>query len=119
MFSTPAWAEPVGELGAIDLDVVPTTKHHDGIAFWNAPGTRTRNTVHRGLIADLATATRARGLRFGIYSGGLDWDAGRRDLPGLFAAWNPPRQSAWTAAPSRPGPCRTESWSPQPNSAHN
>ncbi|MEZ0071393.1 alpha-L-fucosidase [Planotetraspora sp. GP83] len=146
-YSVPAWAEPTGELGAVDPDVwfahnpyaewywntsqiegspahehhrtvhggrpyddfldewkaelfdpadwvdlfaragaryvVPTTKHHDGIALWDAPGTRTRNTVHRGprrdLIADLATAVRARGLRFGTYySGGIDWWAGRR-----------------------------------------
>ncbi|MEZ0165722.1 alpha-L-fucosidase [Kineococcus sp. LSe6-4] len=58
--------------------VVPTTKHHDGIALWDAPGTGERNTVHRGpkrdLVADLAAATRRAGLRFGTYySGGLDW----------------------------------------------
>ncbi|WP_225994047.1 alpha-L-fucosidase [Actinomadura rudentiformis] len=148
-YSVPAWAEPTGELGAMDPDeqfahnpyaewywntsriegspahehqravhggrpyddfldawkaesfdpagwidlfartgaryVVATSKHHDGIALWDAPGTRVRNTVRRGpqrdLIADLATATRARGLRFGTYySGGLDWWAGRRDV---------------------------------------
>jgi alpha-L-fucosidase len=141
-YSVPAWAEPTGELGAVDdhtwfrhnsyaewywntirfddsparkhhheiygdapyddfLDawraeefdpqhwcdlfaragaryVVPTTKHHDGIALWDAPGTAARNTVHRGprrdLIGDLASATRAAGMRFGVYySGGLDW----------------------------------------------
>jgi alpha-L-fucosidase len=60
--------------------VVPTTKHHDGIALWDAPGTNGRNTVHRGprrdLIGDLAAATRAAGLRFGVYySSGLDWHA--------------------------------------------
>jgi alpha-L-fucosidase len=57
---------------------VPTTKHHDGIALWDAPGTAARNTVHRGprrdLIGDLASAARAAGMRFGVYySGGLDW----------------------------------------------
>jgi alpha-L-fucosidase len=60
--------------------VIPTTKHHDGIALWDAPGTDRRNTVHRGpkrdLIGDLAAATRAAGLRFGVYySCGLDWHA--------------------------------------------
>jgi alpha-L-fucosidase len=60
--------------------VVPTTKHHDGIALWAAPGTGGRNTVERGprrdLIGDLADATRAAGLRFGVYySCGLDWHA--------------------------------------------
>lgn len=58
--------------------VVPTTKHHDGIALWDAPGTGSRNTVARGprrdLIGAIADATRAAGLRFGVYySGGLDW----------------------------------------------
>jgi alpha-L-fucosidase len=146
-YAVPAWAEPTGELGAVDdttwfahnpyaewyanttrldgparehhrevfggapyddlldawraesfdpadwLDlfaragaryVVPTTKHHDGIALWDAPGTGARNTVHRGprrdLVAELAAATRAAGLRFGVYySGGLDWAV--TDLP--------------------------------------
>lgn len=58
--------------------VIPTTKHHDGVALWDAPGTGTRNTVHRGprrdLIAEFHAATLKQGLRFGVYySGGLDW----------------------------------------------
>jgi alpha-L-fucosidase len=66
--------------------VVPTTKHHDGIALWDAPGSGTRNTVHRGprrdLVGELEAATRAAGLRFGVYySGGLDWSV--TDLPPL------------------------------------
>jgi alpha-L-fucosidase len=60
--------------------VIPTTKHHDGIALWDAPGSNGRNTVHRGprrdLIQALAAATRAEGMRFGVYySSGLDWHA--------------------------------------------
>jgi alpha-L-fucosidase len=63
---------------------VPTTKHHDGVTLWDAPGTDGRNTVARGprrdLVADLAAATRRAGLRFGVYySGGLDWHFA--DLP--------------------------------------
>jgi alpha-L-fucosidase len=66
--------------------VVPTTKHHDGITLWDAPGTSTRNTVHRGprrdLVAEFASAARDFGLRFGVYySGGLDWHV--TDLPAL------------------------------------
>jgi alpha-L-fucosidase len=62
--------------------VVPTAKHHDGIALWDAPGTATRNTVRRGPRRDLVEAferaTRAAGLRFGVYySGGLDWHVSR------------------------------------------
>ena len=75
-FDPAAWAELFAEAGA--SFVVPTTKHHDGIALWDAPGTGTRNTVHRGprrdLVGELAEAARAQGLRFGVYySGGLDW----------------------------------------------
>ena len=63
---------------------IPTTKHHDGIPLWDAPGTGTRNTVHRGpkqdLIERFAVATKAAGLKFGVYySGGLDW--GVTDYP--------------------------------------
>jgi len=58
--------------------LVPTTKHHDGITLWDAPGTGDRNTVRRGpkrdLIGAFAAAARAAGMRFGTYySGGLDW----------------------------------------------
>ncbi len=57
---------------------VPTTKHHDGVTLWDAPGTDGRNTVARGprrdLVGAFEKATRAAGLRFGVYySGGLDW----------------------------------------------
>ena len=57
---------------------VPTTKHHDGVTLWDAPGTDGRNTVargpHRDLVGAFERATRAAGLRFGVYySGGLDW----------------------------------------------
>ncbi len=60
---------------------VPTTKHHDGVALWDAPGTEGRNTVHRGprrdLVAEFRDAAERRGIRFGVYySGGLDWHFG-------------------------------------------
>ncbi|WP_345605590.1 alpha-L-fucosidase [Pseudonocardia adelaidensis] len=75
-FDPKAWCDLFARAGA--RYVVPTSKHHDGIALWDAPGTATRNTVHRGphrdLIGDLASAARAAGMRFGVYySGGLDW----------------------------------------------
>lgn len=70
------WARLFRSLGA-DY-VIPTTKHHDGIALWDAPGSGDLTTVARGprrdLVAPLADAVRAEGLRFGVYySGGLDW----------------------------------------------
>ena len=76
------WARLFGDVGA-DY-VVAVTKHHDGIALWDAPGSDGRNTVSRGprrdLLAPLADAVREEGIRFGIYySGGLDWSY--TDLP--------------------------------------
>jgi alpha-L-fucosidase len=58
--------------------VIPVTKHHDGVALWDAPGSGDLTTVSRGprrdLIGPLADAVRAEGIRFGVYySGGLDW----------------------------------------------
>ncbi|TXR56512.1 alpha-L-fucosidase [Quadrisphaera setariae] len=75
-FDPDEWAALFARAGA--RYVVPTTKHHDGICLWEAPGTP-RNTVARGpqrdLVGDLAAATRRAGMRFGTYySGGLDWD---------------------------------------------
>ena len=66
--------------------VIPVTKHHDGVALWDAPGSGDLSTVARGprkdLIGPLAEAVRAEGLRFGVYySGGLDWAF--TDLPPL------------------------------------
>jgi len=102
-FDPASWLALFARAGA--RYVVPTTKHHDGIALWDAPGTATRNTVHRGprrdLIGELASATRDAGLRFGVYySGGLDWHVtqfppldsheavhGRRPLDPAYAAY--------------------------------
>ena len=68
-FDPAAWAELFAHAGA--EYVVPTTKHHDGIALWDAPGTASRNTVRRGpqrdLIGAIADAVRAEGMRFGVY----------------------------------------------------
>ncbi|MCU1572336.1 MAG: alpha-L-fucosidase [Micrococcaceae bacterium] len=75
-FDSHAWAELFKAAGA-DY-VVPTTKHHDGIALWDAPGTGERNVVHRGpqqdLIGAIAEAVKDHGMHLGLYySGGLDW----------------------------------------------
>lgn len=75
-FDPSDWAKLFAHSGA--QYVLPLSKHHDGITLWDAPGTGDRNTVHRGpkrdLIADIANAVRAEGIRFAVYySGGLDW----------------------------------------------
>src|SRR5699024_5864386 len=100
-YAVPAWAELGAELGAADdgadqwrpdaVDpaawtelfrragadyLVLTTKHHDGITLWDAPGTGERNTVRRGprrdLVGEISGAAREAGMRFGVYySGGL------------------------------------------------
>lgn len=75
-FDPDAWANLFARCGA--SYVVPTTKHHDGIPLWDAPGSGTRNTVWRGprrdIVSDLNEAVRAAGMKFGVYySGGLDW----------------------------------------------
>lgn len=55
--------------------VVLTTKHHDGFALWDSAVSdyslaRTRG---RDLVAELAKAVRAEGLRLGLYHSLIDW----------------------------------------------
>lgn len=101
-FDAADWARLFARAGA--EYVIPTTKHHDGIALWDAPATGTRNTVHRGphrdLVGEIAAAVRAEGLRFGVYySGGLDWSI--TDLPPLVTGEQVhtvrPRDAAYNA----------------------
>jgi alpha-L-fucosidase len=73
--------------------VVHVTKHHDGFCLWP---TDVRNpherdwASKRDVVGDLASAVRARGMRFGTYySGGLDWTFGGLpivDLASIIAA---------------------------------
>ncbi|GAB2455604.1 alpha-L-fucosidase [Conyzicola lurida] len=75
-YSPSDWAALFAAAGA-DY-VIPVTKHHDGVTLWDAPGSGDLTTVARGpkrdLLAPLADAVRAEGIRFGVYySGGLDW----------------------------------------------
>ena len=75
-FDPGAWTDLFRRAGA-DY-VVLTTKHHDGIPLWDAPGSGDRNTARRGprrdLVGEIASAASGAGMRFGVYySGGLDW----------------------------------------------
>jgi alpha-L-fucosidase len=75
-FDPDAWCKLFYRAGA--RYIVPLSKHHDGVTLWDAPGTGTRNTVHRGpkldIMQAIADAARKNGIRFAVYySGGLDW----------------------------------------------
>jgi alpha-L-fucosidase len=75
-FDADAFMKVVAATGARYF--VPTTKHHDGVTLWDAPGTGERNTVrrgpHRDLVQEFHDAALRQGIRFGVYySGGLDW----------------------------------------------
>ncbi len=74
-FDIAHWADLFVQAGA--QYVVPITKHHDGFLLWDSdvPNPhRDRWMAGRDFIAELATAVRAHGMRFGAYySGGLDW----------------------------------------------
>jgi alpha-L-fucosidase len=90
--------------------LVPTTKHHDGFCLWDS-ATTTFTAARRGpgrdLIAELAAAARAAGMRLGLYySGALDWHVS--DFPpmtsneDLFALRrNDPSFAAYAAAQLR------------------
>lgn len=74
-FDPAAWVDLFRTAGA--SYVVFVTKHHDGYCLWptdvanpHRPGWHSR----RDFVGELADATRAAGMKFGIYySGGLDW----------------------------------------------
>lgn len=80
LFNPQAWADLFRRSGA--RYVVLTSKHHDGFALWpSAEASRTWqrpwNAVEigprRDLLGEIATATRAAGLRFGIYFSLYEW----------------------------------------------
>lgn len=83
-FDPDGWARLFALAGA-DY-VIPVTKHHDGVALWDAPGSGALNAVTRGprqdVIGLLADAVRSHEMRFGVYySGGLDWS--HTDFPAI------------------------------------
>jgi alpha-L-fucosidase len=79
-FDADNWAETFQRAGA-DY-VVMVAKYHDGYSLWptkvpnpHAPDWHS----DRDLVGEVATAVRARGMRFGIYySGGVDWTFQRK-----------------------------------------
>lgn len=79
-FDADAWAQLFARSGA--RYIVITSKHHDGFALW--PSAEASSTwgqpwnaqevgPQRDLLEELSTATRAAGLRFGIYFSLYEW----------------------------------------------
>ncbi|QDU71499.1 alpha-L-fucosidase [Mucisphaera calidilacus] len=77
-FDPEAWAEQVAASGA--KYVVLTAKHHDGFCMFDSRHTDwkvTRTPLGRDVVAEVADAVRAVGLRFGVYYSIWDlWHAG-------------------------------------------
>ena len=80
LFDAARWADLFARSGA--KYVVPTSKHHDGFAMWPSAGAsrtwgRPWNAAEigpkRDLLGELASAVRARGLKFGFYYSLYEW----------------------------------------------
>jgi alpha-L-fucosidase len=80
LFDPRQWADLFVRSGA--RYIVPTSKHHEGFALWPSAEAsrdwgRPWNSVEigpkRDLLGELATAVRARGLRFGFYYSLYEW----------------------------------------------
>jgi alpha-L-fucosidase len=73
-FDADAWADLVVEAGA--GYTVFVSKHHDGLCWWDAPGTD-RTVLHdgprRNVLAEYAAACDRAGITFGAYYSLLDW----------------------------------------------
>jgi alpha-L-fucosidase len=73
-FDADEWTELARDAGM--GYTVHVTKHHDGLCWWDAPGTR-RSTVHdgprRNVVAEFAAACERSDLVFGTYYSLLDW----------------------------------------------
>jgi alpha-L-fucosidase len=80
LYDAKQWADLFARAGV--KYVVPTSKHHDGYALWpSAEASRTWGRPwnaleigpRRDVLGELATATRAAGLKFGFYYSLYEW----------------------------------------------
>jgi alpha-L-fucosidase len=75
-FDPDAWAQLAVDAGM--SYTVMVAKHHDGLCWWDAPGTE-HTTLHRGprrnVLAEYASACERTGIVFGTYYSLLDWSA--------------------------------------------
>ncbi|XP_065181072.1 alpha-L-fucosidase-like [Sycon ciliatum] len=69
------WAQLFSDAGA--KFVLLTSKHCDGWANWKSPAKWNYNSVengpHRDIVGELTNATRAQGLRMGLYYCNIEW----------------------------------------------
>jgi alpha-L-fucosidase len=74
-FNATQWLELFRASGA--KYIVPTSKHHEGFCNWPSATSFAWNSMdvgpHRDLIGELANATRAAGLHFGVYHSMFEW----------------------------------------------
>ena len=117
-FNAAQWVDLFARAGA--RYVVPVAEHCDGFAMYNSaidPWNAVRMGPHRDVVGELAAATRARGLHFGVsshraehwwwYDGGMKFDSDVRD----------PRNAS-LYGPAEPMPLPGSSTSKEPNPDH-
>ena len=80
LFDADKWADIFARSGA--RYIVPTSKHHEGFCLWPSaeasrdwgrPWNAVETGPHRDLMAELAAATRERGVKFGFYYSLYEW----------------------------------------------
>lgn len=79
-FSAEKWAQTAKDAGL--KYVVLTSRHHDGFALFDDPGsdfTAMKSAAHHDFVADYVKAVRDAGLGVGLYYSPLDWR-----FPGYF-----------------------------------
>ena len=110
--------------------IVPVAEHCDGFAMYHSsisPWNAAEMGPHRDVVAELAAATRARGLHFGVsshraehwwwYDGGMSFDSDVRSLR-YASLYGPAQPMALPGSVSKkePNPNHLEQWLP-PNTA--
>jgi len=81
-FNADAWAGAAKDAGMKYMVMV--TRHHDGFALWDSPGSYEHfnslsSAAHRDFVAEYTKACRAAGLHVGVYYSPLDFR-----FPGFF-----------------------------------
>lgn len=81
-FDMHEWTDLAKDFGAKYMVMV--TRHHDGFALWNSPGSYQHFTTwdtasHRDFVKEYTDCAREAGLRVGVYYSPMDWR-----FPGYF-----------------------------------